>query len=85
MSEAHRAHPDRFVALATLPMQDPRRSVEELDRAARLPGVRGDLLEKLGRAAEAREEFLQAAALAGNARERALMEERARALQDGAG
>jgi aminocarboxymuconate-semialdehyde decarboxylase len=41
MSEAHRAHPDRFVGLATLPMQDPRRSVDELDRAARLPGIRG--------------------------------------------
>ena len=41
MSAAHRAHPDRFVGLATLPMQDPRRSVEELDRAARLPGIRG--------------------------------------------
>jgi aminocarboxymuconate-semialdehyde decarboxylase len=41
MSEAHRAYPDRFVALATLPMQEPKRAVEELDRAARLPGVRG--------------------------------------------
>jgi aminocarboxymuconate-semialdehyde decarboxylase len=41
MSAAHRAHPDRFVGLATLPMQDPRRAVEELDRAARLPGIRG--------------------------------------------
>ena len=41
MSEAHRARPDRFVGLATLPMQDPRRSVDELDRAARLPGIRG--------------------------------------------
>jgi aminocarboxymuconate-semialdehyde decarboxylase len=41
MSAAHRAYPDRFVGLATLPMQDPRRSVEELDRAARLPGIRG--------------------------------------------
>jgi aminocarboxymuconate-semialdehyde decarboxylase len=41
MSEAHRAHPDRFVALATLPMQEPKRAVEELDRAARLPGIRG--------------------------------------------
>ncbi len=41
MSEAHRAYPDRFVALATLPMQDPARAVEELGRAARLPGIRG--------------------------------------------
>jgi predicted RNA polymerase sigma factor len=45
-----------------------------------LPGVRGDLLEKLGRFGEAREAFLQAAGLAGNARERELMEARAKAL-----
>ncbi|HEY1042748.1 MAG TPA: RNA polymerase sigma factor [Telluria sp.] len=42
-----------------------------------LPGVRGDLLEKLGRHDEARKEFERAAALAGNARERDLMLERA--------
>ncbi|MGW7574277.1 RNA polymerase sigma factor [Streptomyces sp. NPDC054765] len=42
-----------------------------------LPSVRGDLLARLGRAAEAREEFLRAAALTRNARERALLEERA--------
>lgn len=41
MSEAHTAHPDRFVGLATLPMQDPARAVEEVGRAARLPGIRG--------------------------------------------
>jgi len=44
-----------------------------------LPSVRGDLLEKLGRRAEARAEFTRAAALTANARERALLEERARA------
>jgi predicted RNA polymerase sigma factor len=38
-----------------------------------LPTVRGDLLEKLGRTAEARAEFLRAAELTGNDRERALM------------
>ncbi len=38
-----------------------------------LPSVRGDLLEKLGRFAEARSEFTRAAALAQNARERALL------------
>jgi RNA polymerase sigma-70 factor (ECF subfamily) len=38
-----------------------------------LPSVRGDLLEKLGRFAEARTEFTRAAALAQNARERALL------------
>lgn len=43
-----------------------------------LPAVRGDLLARLGRSAEAREAFLQAAALARNAQEQALMRERAR-------
>jgi RNA polymerase sigma-70 factor, ECF subfamily len=38
-----------------------------------LPSVRGDLLEKLGRFAEARTEFTRAAALAQNGRERALL------------
>jgi RNA polymerase sigma factor (sigma-70 family) len=42
-----------------------------------LPGVRGDLLEQLGRLPEACAEFERAAALAGNARERELMLERA--------
>jgi predicted RNA polymerase sigma factor len=35
--------------------------------------VRGDLLQKLGRFEEARTEFTRAAALAQNARERALL------------
>jgi RNA polymerase sigma factor (sigma-70 family) len=43
-----------------------------------LPAVRGDLLARLGRAAEARAEFARAAQLAGNARERALLLARAR-------
>jgi len=38
-----------------------------------LPSVHGDLLVRLGRHAEAREQFERAAALAGNARERALL------------
>ncbi|MEU9120416.1 RNA polymerase sigma factor [Streptomyces sp. NPDC048506] len=42
-----------------------------------LPSVRGDLLARLGRAAEAREEFLRAAALTRNAQERALLTQRA--------
>ena len=41
MAQAHTAHPDRFVGLATLPLQDPKRAAEEVDRAARLPGIRG--------------------------------------------
>jgi RNA polymerase sigma-70 factor (ECF subfamily) len=44
-----------------------------------LPAVRGDLLAKLGRVAEARAEFERAAALAQNGRERALLLARAAA------
>jgi predicted RNA polymerase sigma factor len=44
-----------------------------------LPAVRGDLLARLGRHAEARRELERAASLASNARERALLLERARA------
>ena len=49
-----------------------------------LPSVRGDLLRRLGRFAEARAEFERAAALTRNARERELMLERARACANGA-
>jgi predicted RNA polymerase sigma factor len=42
-----------------------------------LPSVRGDLLKKLGRFAEARTEFERAAALTSNARERKLLLDRA--------
>ncbi|MGY3546590.1 RNA polymerase sigma factor (sigma-70 family) [Bradyrhizobium sp. USDA 4472] len=45
-----------------------------------LPAVRGDLLQKLGRIAEARQAFEAAAHLATNGRERALMQRRAAAL-----
>jgi aminocarboxymuconate-semialdehyde decarboxylase len=38
---AHKAHPTRFVVLATLPMLDPDRAVDELNRVSKLPGVRG--------------------------------------------
>ncbi len=38
---AHQANPDRFVVLATLPMLDPDRAVDEVNRASKLPGVRG--------------------------------------------
>ncbi|MFE1773986.1 RNA polymerase sigma factor [Streptomyces sp. NPDC059008] len=46
-----------------------------------LPSVRGDLLDRLGRRTEAREEFLRAASLTRNARERTLLEERAARLR----
>jgi RNA polymerase sigma factor (sigma-70 family) len=42
-----------------------------------LPAVRGDLLAKLGRVEEARQEFIRAAALTSNERERALFRARA--------
>jgi RNA polymerase sigma factor (sigma-70 family) len=45
-----------------------------------LPTVRGDLLEKLGRHAEALAEFERAIALAGNSRERQLLQSRAARL-----
>src|ERR1700680_3077658 len=38
---AHQGNPDRFVVLATLPMLDPDRAVDELNRVSKLPGVRG--------------------------------------------
>ena len=44
-----------------------------------LPSIRGDLLFKLGRPAQARAEFERAAGLAGNARERTLLLKRAAA------
>jgi predicted RNA polymerase sigma factor len=47
-----------------------------------LPSVRGDLLVKLGRQQEAREEFERAAALTRNARERTLLLERARSCNE---
>jgi RNA polymerase sigma factor (sigma-70 family) len=42
-----------------------------------LPGVRGELLSRLGRTAEARGEFLRAAELCGNAAERAVLTRKA--------
>ena len=47
-----------------------------------LPSVRGDLLMKLGRTAEARAEFDRASAMTANARERQLSEQRAAAAGD---
>ena len=47
-----------------------------------LPGVRGDLLAKLGRHAEAQAEFLRAASLTRNARERRVLLDRAAAEGD---
>ncbi|MBO9577491.1 MAG: RNA polymerase sigma factor [Microbacteriaceae bacterium] len=52
-----------------------------LDGYAQLPGVRGELLARLGRPAEARAEYERAARLTGNERERRVFETRRRALE----
>jgi aminocarboxymuconate-semialdehyde decarboxylase len=41
VSAAHVRHPDRFVGLAMVPMQAPELAVKEMERAAKLPGMRG--------------------------------------------
>jgi aminocarboxymuconate-semialdehyde decarboxylase len=38
---AYASHPDRLVGLAMLPMQTPELALKELERAAKLPGMRG--------------------------------------------
>jgi predicted RNA polymerase sigma factor len=68
---------------AGLAMLDALRVEPALRDYHRLPAARGDLLARLGRAAEAREELERAAALARNAREREMLLARARALGDG--
>ena len=39
--EAHVTHPDRLIGFAVLPMHEPDIAVQELDRIAKLPGMRG--------------------------------------------
>ena len=72
----------------------PRAGLELVDRLAAepsmreyhlLPSVRGDLLRRLGRMAEAQAEFQRASELAGNAAERELSARRARAAQAATG
>ena len=41
ISAAHKAHPNRFIGFACLPMQNPTLALAELERAAKLPGVKG--------------------------------------------
>jgi RNA polymerase sigma factor (sigma-70 family) len=62
---------------AGLAIADALRPEPALAGYAGLPGVRGELLARLGRHAEARAEFARAAELSGNARERALLRQRA--------
>jgi RNA polymerase sigma-70 factor (ECF subfamily) len=64
---------------AGLAAVEPLLEVQALAKYHLLPSVRGDLLAKLGRAAEARAEFERAAELTRNARERELLLDRARA------
>jgi len=74
-----------FGPAAGLDLVDALRDEPALRHYALLPGVRGDLLAKLGRHAEASEEFRRAAALTQNESERALLAERARLSADAAG
>jgi predicted RNA polymerase sigma factor len=69
-----------FGPAAGLEIIDGLRNEKSLQNYQWLPSVRGDLLAKLGRSAEARAEFEKAAALAGNTRERELLQARARAV-----
>ena len=62
-----------FGPAAGLELVDPMTSEPSLAGYHLLPSVRGDLLEKLGRTDEARDEFSRAAELAGNTRERQLL------------
>ena len=69
-------------AVAVSYAHGPARALEIVDALtlpnyALLPAVRGDLLARLGRTAEARIEFERAAAMTRNARERGLFEQRA--------
>lgn len=41
LARAHQEHPNRFLGLAALPMQAPELAVKEIDRASKLPGIRG--------------------------------------------
>ena len=67
-----------FGPAAALPLVDALVASKELERYHLLGAVRGDLLFKLGRLAEAGPEFERAAALTSNERERALLLERER-------
>ncbi len=60
-----------------LAIADALRDEPRLKESHLLPTVRGDLLERLGRPAEARAEFRRSASLTGNDRERALLLSRA--------
>jgi len=70
--------PDRGLAIA-----DALTGQQALTGYVQLPAVRGHLLEKLGRLAEARAEFARAAALTSNESERSIFHARAEACRGG--
>jgi RNA polymerase sigma factor (sigma-70 family) len=72
-----------FGPAAGLPIADALRDDPALREYPLLPAVRGDLLLRLGRRGEAQAEFERAARLTRNARERALMQQRAAACAAG--
>jgi RNA polymerase sigma-70 factor, ECF subfamily len=72
-----------FGPAAGLELVDALTSERSLENYHLLPSVRGDLLKKLNRFDEAREEFERAASLTRNARERELLLERVRDCMDG--
>ncbi len=72
---AMHAGPAAGLALVDVLLQD-----KALRQYHWLPSVRGDLLEKLGRLEEARTEFVRAAELAGNEREKTFLMERSSSL-----
>jgi RNA polymerase sigma factor (sigma-70 family) len=69
-----------FGPAAALPIVDALAAADRLATSHLLPSVRGDLLARLGRHAEARAELERAASLTRNARERALLRARAQEL-----
>jgi RNA polymerase sigma factor (sigma-70 family) len=71
-----------FGPAAGLELVDALTSEPSLENYHLLPSVRGDFLFKLGRRDEAREEFLRAASLTRNSRERELLLDRARISDD---
>jgi RNA polymerase sigma factor (sigma-70 family) len=72
-----------FGPAAALELVDALTAEHSLENYHLLPSVRGDLLKKLNRFEEAREEFERAASLTRNAREREMLLERVRDCMDG--
>ncbi|HVR42330.1 MAG TPA: RNA polymerase sigma factor [Thermoanaerobaculia bacterium] len=77
------AHSRAFGPARGLELVDPLRSEPSLASYPQLPGVRGDLLARLGRFEEARAELERAASLTSNARQRGMLLAQAAACADG--